>query len=405
MNTIVTKTIAVIVSLFLLAYVGYQTYLAMYDPYETEVVSVGKYNIEAVLDGFFVRNETVITGEVEKTIGYNCKNGQKVAADAVIANVYEKDTDLINVNAIEELQKLRDTLSSSQGEGVIKGAKLDTLSLSVDRLELELIKCVNSKQFALLDGIYLDLLADMNKYKVCVNNQINYDQTIALIDTQIEELKKSTNMKTTPIKSDSSGYFSNAVDSYEGVFNSDYIKNISVDGVKKSLEEKQTPPKKSVGKVISSAQWQFVSLIDVGDAQKFSEGQEIVLDFDAKTSKSVPATVQSIKLEQGSDKAVVVVSSDYMDENFSTIRFEKPTARTKTYEGIIIPKEAIRFSKEGKPGAYTLLGKSVRFRLADPIYEDQYIFISRSNDNSNYITNYDEVIIKGKDLDAKSGGS
>ena len=53
-------------------------------------------------------------------------------------------------------------------------------------------------------------------------------------------------------------------------------------------------------------------------------------------------------------------------------------------------------------GVYTLLGKTQRFKKVDIIYEDEFIVISKQTENSDYVSVYDQVIIKGKNLNDES---
>ena len=90
------------------------------------------------------------------------------------------------------------------------------------------------------------------------------------------------------------------------------------------------------------------------------------------------------------------------------MRFEKATLILKNYTGIVIPKEAVRVQKttddDGNEvnanGVYVLLGKSVYFRKVSPLYEDEDVLVSEITTQSGYVSVYDQVIVKGKELNA-----
>ena len=48
---------------------------------------------------------------------------------------------------------------------------------------------------------------------------------------------------------------------------------------------------------------------------------------------------------------------------------------------------------------YILVGKSVYARQVNPVYEDEYVVISKIMNSSDYVGIYDQVILKGKGLD------
>ena len=95
-----------------------------------------------------------------------------------------------------------------------------------------------------------------------------------------------------------------------------------------------------------------------------------------------------------------------MDSDFLTMRFETPRVLISSYSGIVIPKEAIRIrtitDDEGntvqEKVVYAMFGKSARARRLDIVYEDDDVIISSATGQSGYISAYDQVIIKGKEL-------
>ena len=95
-----------------------------------------------------------------------------------------------------------------------------------------------------------------------------------------------------------------------------------------------------------------------------------------------------------------------MDNDFLTMRFENPRVQTVSYSGIVIPKEAVRIrtatDEEGntvqEKVVYAMFGNSARARSLDIIYEDDDVIISNATGQSGYISAYDQVIIKGKEL-------
>lgn len=132
----------------------------------------------------------------------------------------------------------------------------------------------------------------------------------------------------------------------------------------------------------------------------------MTLSFTAASVKSASATVERILTEEEAEKAVVIFSGMDMDSDFLTMRFETPRVLISSYSGIVIPKEAIRIrtttDDEGntvqEKVVYAVFGKSARARRLDIVYEDDDVIISNATGQSGYISAYDQVIIKGKEL-------
>ncbi|WMJ23109.1 HlyD family efflux transporter periplasmic adaptor subunit [Paludicola sp. MB14-C6] len=395
MNSLASKIVAVVISLLLFAYVGYQAYVSFYKPYETEIVKEGTYIYDVDLDGFFVRDETVLDTKKQGVVSYRFKNADKIPKDATIARMYENESDLYNLRKVEKLKEqksiLQEALKTKNTE------QLDVISNQVSASQLDLLKQVDDGNLTNLNNTYKDLLLNINKKELSINKNANISETITNIDNQITKLTSEISNKNIDVTTNKAGYFCNYVDGFETVFTLDSLKSISINDVQEKLKNKKTQPQENVGRIQSDTTWHFVSLIDAKDAESFAKGQAVTLKFSSKVSKKVTATVVDVISEKDNKKSVVVFTGNFFDEDISTMRFEKPKAIMKSYSGIQIPKEAIRV-ENGKKGVYTLLGKTVRFRLVDPVYEDNDILVSKSNSDTKYVSVYDKVITKGKDL-------
>ncbi|MFZ2538465.1 MAG: HlyD family efflux transporter periplasmic adaptor subunit [Oscillospiraceae bacterium] len=420
MNSVLSKVIASLLSLMLLAYVGFQSFVSLYNPYQSEIVNKGTYVSDVDLNGFFVRDEAVIGVKKEGVTSYSYKNGQKISKGATVASVYENEKDLYNLRNIEALKSQKLILEEAQNKKTIKGLKLDLLNSQISASKAELRKQVDENKFTNIDSVSNDLMLNINKIAVCVDNSVNYDQTIASLDSQITALKAQVPDQSGVITSETSGYFSNTADGYEDIFTLDMLDNLTIDSVKDYQGKQAKLAKKesnSIGKIVYENYWYFVSTVPVKDAEVLSKPynikQTIKLKFNSKSTREIDATIEDIITKKGSDTAVVIFKSFYLDEDLINMRFETPKAVINSYSGVIIPKEAIRIQDGVKDeetgevlnkvkGVYTLLGKTVRFKKVNPIYEDDYILISQQTDKSDYVSVYDQVILKGKNMNADS---
>lgn len=415
MSSIASKITAILLSILLLSYIGYQVFTSLYDPYESEVVFQGTYTYDVDLDGFFVRNEVALQQGSQGVISYRFKNGEKIPKQTVVANIYNKEEDLYNIKAVEKLNQQKNLLVQAQDQQGMTGLQLDVLSNQINAFQNEIIKQVDDGDLSNLEKSYENLMLNMNKIAVFIDNTVNYNSAIAGIDSQIESYKAKIPDNTVDVSAEQSGYFSNYVDGYESVFTTDILKNLTVKNVQARLKNQEVRPSNNIGKIQLDANWYFVSIVKTKEIESFKEGQVVNIKFDSKSTKKVATTVSQIITEKDSENSVVVFADDTVDEDFITMRFEKPKAIIDNHNGILIPKEAIRFSKVMKTqtneetgeitealqdvkGVYTLFGQAVRFKEVDIVYEDSFITVSRPNIKSNYVTVYDRVITKGKDL-------
>lgn len=407
MNSFASKVIALVLSVLMLAYVGYQAYLSFYDPYETEVVQKEQYLQTVPLDGYFVRDELVVEEKKEGVIGYNYKNAEKIPKNAVLANIYESESDLYYLKKVETLTEEKKILEEAQNRDSSEGLKLDLLASQISDNEMSLVQCVDNNDFSSLNSTYRNLMLNLNKFNIHVNKITSFSEAIASVELQIATLQSQISQVKDTVKVSESGYFSNVVDGFESRFTTDSLADLTLNEIQSNLTVERGQPLDNIGKIIRNNTWYFVSMIQSKEASLFAEGTTITLKFSSESTREVPAVVERVITEPDSDFAAVVFSSDYLDENFVTMRFEKPTAVVKNYTGIVIPKEAIRIrsttDEEGNPVdqkvVYILVGKSVYARQVNPVYEDEYVVISKIMNSSDYVGIYDQVILKGKGLD------
>ena len=168
-------------------------------------------------------------------------------------------------------------------------------------------------------------------------------------------------------------------------------------------------------------EWNMVGVID--NSQKmFAEGDEITLNFES-SGISLPATVGEVRDTENPQETVITLSCSKLTEDFVENRVEKVEAVKQTYEGIKIPRSAIRFQdedietevtneagnnvmdSEGKKvvtkesvrqrGVFVKLGERVVFRKIDVIYEGDNFVISKIRSDTDYLQLYDDVITEG----------
>lgn len=406
-----SKIVAFVLSLFMIAYVAYQSYQFFYNPYETEVVLKEQYMEDLELSGFFVRDEAAFAEPKQGVIGYPYKNAEKVAKGAVVANLYNSEEDLYKLQEADELTALKEILSKSQDSTQLQGVKLDLLVKQIAESKAELVKCVDENDFTDLKNIYLTLMSRMDQFNAYIDSSVSYEAMIASLDAQINVLRSSVSTTGESISSAESGYFSNVVDGYEMIFTPDILTDLTIAKAEELMDQKVSSVPNSIGKITRDANWSFVSVVTAKQAESFSKGNTIKLHFHSLSTGEVSATVSQVITEKGNDKAVVIFTGNFLNDDFVNMRFEKPTVVVKNYTGIIIPKEAVRIrsveDSEGNlsdvKGVYVMVGTMVRFKQLEPIYEDDHVVVSKIVSNSNYVAIYDQVIIRGKDLDDAAG--
>ena len=107
-------------------------------------------------------------------------------------------------------------------------------------------------------------------------------------------------------------------------------------------------------------------------------------------------TLHSIRYH--GQEAVVLFKSTTMDVLYLDNRFQTADVVADTFEGLRVPKEALRQS-EGDWGVYTLSGAVARFKPIEWICETENAYIVEPAESQNKgLYYYDKIIVSGKDI-------
>ncbi len=409
MKSKVFKILIAIASAGILFGIGWQVFTAFYDPYESVTVKQGTYEKKVELSGYFVRDEKALTVEQPGAISYAYKNGERAARESELLRIYKEEETLQALEQLDELSASREILSQiNQGIGS-DGLNLDLVKRQLSDVRTSLMHAVDDGAYSELNTLSQQLLLCLNRYKLCIGEDLSLETTIAELDKQIAEISKTIPQPDSVIKTDQPGYFCSSGDGLESTYTVASIDSITVDSVHNVLLNKENVPVEgtsTVGKMVHSNTWYFVSEINADDAEYFKKGKSIPLSFASHNSQTVDTTVENILIEEGKETAVVVFKGDTVNAELLSMRFETPSASVFSYSGIIVPKEAVRIERnvneegysENQKIVYALLGKTVRSRKLDIIYEDENVVVSRPSEVSGYVSAYDQVIIKGREL-------
>ena len=408
MKPVGKKLLIAFFSLLLLICIGYQAYLVAYEPYETVVVKEETYTKSLELEGFFVRDEAVLKTGQSGIIGYQYKSGEKVPINAEIARIYEKEADLYALEKIDALTQQRDILNQLQNSTGGEGLKIDLVSQQLADAKYSLMRAVDTGDLSNIDSLSNEILLCLNQYALCIGEDLNITNVIGDIDSEIASLQSQIPNAVGSVKTERSGYFCSTTDGLEEKFSFSSLENLTVADAEEMLAasvSSQTA-ENVIGKMTYSNGWKFVAVVPASEAAIFKEGATETFSFAAAAGKETSVTVERIITEENAEKAVVIFSGMDMDNDFLTMRFENPRVQTVSYSGIVIPKEAVRIrtatDEEGntvqEKVVYAMFGNSARARSLDIIYEDDDVIISNATGQSGYISAYDQVIIKGKEL-------
>ena len=390
---------SVVLSIIVISYIVYNAFAYSYSPIDTQRLTEEK-TIEETIDfkGFALRDEKIIDTSASGTVIPLAHDGKRVANGDDIAVVCQNDDQAAAYTKLESLkQELERYKNINDPDG--------TQELSADKLNTKISDAYDDIMDAVTTGAYDELPDALTAYAdKCATKQILTEGSIDLsakltsLENEIAALT-AQNINYSSVKAPKSGYYINTIDGYESALSYKDALSLTSQQIESALNaEPAAVSGNSLGKIVESYKWYIVGETESQNSSYFKNGAKITVNFPKEGVNHVTMLVE--KADTQGDKMTVVLSCSLMDETFANMRTEDMQIVTKSHMGYRVPSNVIRFDEDNNTGIYVLRGKIITFIPVEIIYtEDDFAIISSSSSNGKSVRLYDEVIIKGKDLE------
>lgn len=403
------KILLSLLAVVVVAVIGIQVYIAFSNPYVVETVyKTTEVNETFEAKGIICRDESLLAGQKTGAVNYEIRNGDKVAKNSVIANMYPSEQDIANMAEVSRLEEELKTVQASQAAGATTSAQASALSRQIGAINEEYIGAVSGHNLDSLYSIKNNFLGAYNRSQIIFSTTpVDFSARIAALQERINTLKKQSGQSVSQLVSPVAGYFVNTVDGYEEKAKLEQAAKLTADEIEGYFSaEKPKVDENAAGKVITNAQWRYAAVLSGKDAATIKVGKKYGLQFKSAGDETVTATVVSNDYDASKEKVVVVFESDRISEQLVKLRLEEAQVIVNSYSGIKIPKSALHIVKnekgEDEKGVYIQYGREMQFKLVDILYENEEYMISANKETEaerkKYVRLYDDVIVKGSDF-------
>lgn len=404
----ITRIVAFLLSLFAIIYFIYQIYMFSYVPYRTESALIYDYTDQISITGIALKQEQVLDDTLTGIVRYNNMDSSKIVAGTKLATVYSNTDELKTNELISEKQELLNilTLLENQKDDIRKHTQ--NITNNIKQEQIEFVTALQDNNFIALNSISNLLLQELLKQEIVINKDVSYKDTINQLKNEIQQLSTSISSQGVSVNAPVSGYFTPKIDGLEDITYDIATKDLSVNAVKSLFNSKPNLDNKKIGKIITSADWNFLGVFDAKYIDKLKVGQEVELIFNS--SYTVSAKIENISFNDGDAQGTVLLSSSQMSDDVVDFRVENPSIVLKKSSGLKVPRISLRINqieqkredgttiKESVPGVYINMGQVVKFKRVNIKFEtDDYIICSVENDKD-YLQIYDEIILEGDGL-------
>ncbi|MGN1303825.1 MAG: HlyD family efflux transporter periplasmic adaptor subunit [Oscillospiraceae bacterium] len=398
MDTITGKVLVLILSIFMLVTVFHQFVQVFEDEYKTETATVYSSAEKVTFNGVYVRNETVVSGGKSGVLSYPSPDGSKVAKDSVVAYVYKSDDDIYINQQIENLRSEVEILKKEQNPGTTVVAQPEFISSLIEEKYRTITTLAARNDLTSLRSESDNFQMLMGIYQIVIGEETDYNNRIEQLEKQIKLLEAKQNNPIDIITVPNSGYFISYVDGYEDILSTDKLSSITADEIKKVIENDgynaAKVSKRAVGKIVDDYEWNLVGIVDPKDAS-FNPGKEVKVKL-SSTPDLLTAKIIDVIETDDPNESVIVLSCEKLNFNLVQYRTERVEIILDDFNGIKVPREAIRFNKNNEKGVYVLLGQRIAFKKVDVIYECDDYLLSAITSDTGYISVYEDIILNGE---------
>lgn len=393
-NNITAKVLMLLVTALLLTTIGSQLYRYINDRHDTQEAVLCNINEDILFQGIIVRDEKQITYSGDDVISYMYPDGSKVTKGAAVAQVFDSQESASVERRLERIDEQIEMLQRAQNPGTTDYVQPESISRKIDEHYKQLISYVNDGEFENFDNIKSNMSLVMNIYNIISGISIDYNSKIAELQQQSLQLKaQAGNVKDT-ITANETGYFVSYCDGYENVLNTENIytlKQSEIEDIVSGASDTEYPaPSNAVGKIFEEYGCLIVGIIE--SDSRVSEDAVLSLALDS-SSTLYDVTVVSVRPAETSGKSIVVLSCDNLDEALVSQRVQSMQLIFDEYQGLKVPRSAIRFQGEQK-GVYVILGQDITFKKIDVVYEGGDFVLSRNTSDEEFLLLYDQILLE-----------
>lgn len=390
------KALKIIIVIMAVIFIGHQIYSSAYKP-----ITTASAEYYTAVDGIqinttIIREEKIITSNTSGTLHFLLSDGERVAKDGVVANIYSDAQASVTVNRIEQLKSRISDIEEMQAYNDVEAADLSLINNKVNNSLNKMLRGIAAGNYSSVRNDSTELLTNISRRQMITGEQTDFSARLTELKSELESLNASLPQPIGSIKTDVSGYFVSGIDGYETAVSCSNIDQLTPEYLD-TLKEGEVP-QNAIGKIVSDYTWYIAAKIEISDSLKYKIGDVLTLKTTLKSTPELNVKVEKINTSQQQDTAVIVFSCQQMNSELASIRKGSMTIINNTYTGLKIPAKALRFEND-QTGVFVRSGMTVKFVGVNVIYRtDEYILCEKQVSNDEVLRLYDDVVVKGKRL-------
>ena len=162
-----------------------------------------------------------------------------------------------------------------------------------------------------------------------------------------------------------SGTYSAVADGYESVLTPEALETMTPSQLTAIAPQSVFT---TVGKLIEGSAWYFAANISEEDAVGLKVGSSVTLRMASGVDFDLPVKLTRISNAENGKCLIVLKSTRYLSY-VTLLREQNAELILNQYEGLRVPKNALRVNEDGVSGVYCLIGRVAYFKPVAIVYQ------------------------------------
>lgn len=410
-----TKIVRIVMLAFFLtaiAYFGVYTYHVLFRGVESSRLYSSSAEDTQETVGYLVREERALQGSDTLQVIVPAE-GETVARGDALSIIYENQAALERHQEMERLQRRLESLQYilSHSSDASDSANLNG---RIIRSVVELHQLTAGEDLAELGEKSSELKTLLFRRDYTYNGNESLSKESRKIKRRIRKLSKKNKSSTSVVQAPESGTFSSMVDGYESVLTPETIVDLTPEHFRSLLEQRAPVTEgKSLGKLVTSPVWSFVTLLSADEAQRIKLGDRLTVRFKSLT-RTVPMTVASLSQSEDESEVCVVLTSNKYLALTTLLREQTADLIFGSVSGFRVDKSAVHVRNEtGEVGVYRIYGAQAKWVPIEILWEEEEYYLVRQKKpldeagNETEISQLDaarqlregvEIVVRGRNL-------
>ncbi|MCL2636867.1 MAG: hypothetical protein FWD48_00715 [Oscillospiraceae bacterium] len=399
-TTLILKVIWVLLSLFFVILMASQFYIYFYNPLVIETAMLYETSETVNFKGVHIRNERLVRYGGADVVSYIHPDGSKLGRNSVVAQSYRVIEDILIQRRIDELTERVQLLESAQTMTTTDNSQLESYINQITNRHTLLLGQTVASDYGAVDSHKSEYISLQSRRRILMGDETDYNEQINLMNSEIAALRAQMSTLPRNISIDDAGYFVSVVDGYEGLLNFDKLMTISREEIENIIRQPMLDVAGDIiGKMIDGYNWRFAGLISTerANALKLFEGTTVEFRTGGSTQAVKATILRQIRIEDG--MSIFIFECDVLTPEFASRRVSQFSILLDSFKGIRIPTRAVHINADGEQGVFVQRGAELVFRRIEVItIESDYFLVEDTTDITGFISLYDSVVVRGRDL-------